>query len=52
MQLKELQESGIIFKTVVKEEPLEVEYHPTSSGKKLVAALWKLNDWGVCLLEV
>jgi DNA-binding HxlR family transcriptional regulator len=51
-QLKELEESGIIFKTIIKEKPLEVEYQLTTSGKQLVAALWKLNDWGSSLLEV
>ncbi|WP_316753066.1 helix-turn-helix domain-containing protein [Pedobacter gandavensis] len=50
-QLKELEESGIIFKTIIKEKPLEVEYQLTASGDQLVAALWNLNNWGVSLLE-
>lgn len=50
-QLKELEESGIIFKTIIKEKPLEVEYQLTSSGNQLVAALWNLNDWGLELLK-
>lgn len=50
-QLKELEDSGIIFKTVIKEKPLEVEYQLTSSGDQLVSALWNLNDWGVELLK-
>ncbi|MBC8985015.1 helix-turn-helix transcriptional regulator [Pedobacter sp. N36a] len=50
-QLKELEESGIIFKTIIKEKPLEVEYELSSSGNQLVAALWNLNDWGIELLK-
>lgn len=50
-QLKELEDSGIIFKTIIKEKPLEVEYQLTSSGDQLVSALWKLNDWGIELLK-
>ncbi|MBB2147515.1 winged helix-turn-helix transcriptional regulator [Pedobacter gandavensis] len=49
-QLKELEESGIIFKTIIKEKPLEVEYRLSPSGDQLVAALWNLNDWGTRLL--
>lgn len=49
-QLKELEESGIIFKTVIREKPLEVEYQLTPSGDQLLAALWTLNDWGASLL--
>lgn len=50
-QLKELEDSGIIFKTIIKEKPLEVEYQLTSSGDQLVSTLWKLNDWGIELLK-
>lgn len=51
-QLKELEESGIIFKTIIKEKPLEVHYQLTPSGNQLVEALWKLNDWGDSLLTI
>lgn len=50
-QLKELEDSGIIFKTIIKRKPLEVSYELTPSGHQLVAALWKLNEWGNTLLK-
>lgn len=50
-QLKELEESRIIEKVVIKQKPLEVEYRLTPSGKSLIEALWKLNDWGNSLLR-
>jgi DNA-binding HxlR family transcriptional regulator len=49
-QLKELEESGIVSKTIIKHKPLEVAYSLTTSGHQLVAALWNLNDWGKSLL--
>jgi DNA-binding HxlR family transcriptional regulator len=50
-QLKELEESGLVTKQVVKLKPLEVEYHLTETGNSLVKILWQLNAWGDVLLE-
>lgn len=50
-QLKELEESGIVSKTVLKLKPLEVAYHLTPLGVSLVKTLWDLNTWGNTLLE-
>ncbi|RQO64481.1 transcriptional regulator [Pedobacter sp. KBW06] len=50
-QLKELEESGLVTKIVVKLKPLEVEYHLTETGDRLVKVLWQLNAWGEVLLE-
>jgi DNA-binding HxlR family transcriptional regulator len=50
-QLKELEESGLVTKQIVKLKPLEVEYHLTETGDRLVKILWQLNAWGAGLLE-
>ncbi|SHF10891.1 winged helix-turn-helix transcriptional regulator [Pedobacter caeni] len=50
-QLKELEESGLVVKQVVKLKPLEVEYHLTRTGHDLVKILWQLNAWGEGLLK-
>ena len=49
-QLKELEESGLVTKQIVKLKPLEVEYHLTETGDHLVKVLWLLNAWGEKLL--
>ncbi|SDM27072.1 transcriptional regulator, HxlR family [Pedobacter antarcticus] len=50
-QLKEMEESGIINKTITRLKPLEVEYQLTSVGDQLVQSLWSLNNWGEVLLQ-
>lgn len=49
--LKEMEQSGILFKTSYPELPPRVEYSLTPLGKELVQVLWKLNNWGERLLE-
>lgn len=49
-QLKELEESGLVTKHIVKLKPLEVEYHLTETGDSLVKILWQLDAWGEKLL--
>lgn len=44
--LRELEEDGIIFRTVYPEVPPRVEYHLTEVGKQLCAILDTLYDWG------
>lgn len=50
-QLKELEQDGILSKEIFNELPPRVEYSLTSLGEQLVVVLWKLNDWGLVLLE-
>ncbi|WP_333661961.1 helix-turn-helix domain-containing protein [Chishuiella changwenlii] len=49
-QLKEMEQSGILFKTSYPELPPRVEYSLTPLGEELVQVLWKLNNWGERLL--
>lgn len=49
--LKEMERDGILVKEIFNELPPRVEYSLTPLGEKLVDVLWKLNDWGVLLLE-
>lgn len=50
-QLKEMEQDGILIKESFNELPPKVEYSLTDIGKKLVEALWLLNDWGKLLLD-
>jgi DNA-binding HxlR family transcriptional regulator len=50
-QLKEMEQDGILIKESFNELPPRVEYSLTDIGKKLVDALWLLNDWGKLLLD-
>lgn len=50
-QLKEMEQDGILIKESFNELPPRVEYSLTDIGKKLVEALWLLNDWGKLLLD-
>lgn len=50
-QLKEMEADGIITKESFPELPPRVEYSLTETGKKLVAVLWQLNDWGKILVK-
>lgn len=45
-QLKELEEQGIIGKTVYPVLPLKVEYYLTDAGKDLIPILEQLEKWG------
>ena len=44
--LRELEEDGIITRTVYPETPIRVEYHLTPAGKSLCALLDAIYDWG------
>lgn len=50
-QLNEMIQDGILTKESFPELPPRVEYSLTELGGKLVEVLWKLNDWGLLLLE-
>ncbi|MGK8486678.1 winged helix-turn-helix transcriptional regulator [Nocardia asiatica] len=45
-QLRELEEDGIVSRTVYREVPPRVEYRLTEVGAALNAALAPLGDWG------
>lgn len=49
--LNEMIQDGILIKESFPELPPRVEYSLTELGEKLVDILWKLNDWGLLLLE-
>ena len=44
--LRELEEDGIINRTIYPEVPLRVEYHLTEQGKRLYDILMRIYDWG------
>jgi len=46
MQLKELEEYGIIAKNIYAEIPLRVEYYITELGKTLFPVMDTLEQWG------
>ncbi|MDD7456150.1 MAG: helix-turn-helix domain-containing protein [Bacteroidales bacterium] len=45
-QLKELEEVGIITKTIYPVLPLKVEYHLTDAGKGLLPIMKAMEQWG------
>ncbi|WP_415329513.1 winged helix-turn-helix transcriptional regulator [Chryseobacterium sp. MMS23-Vi53] len=49
--LKGLEQDGILSKKIFNELPPRVEYSLTPLGEELVKVLWKLNDWGILLLN-
>ena len=49
--LRELEEDGIITRTVYPETPIRVEYHLTPAGKSLCALLDAIYDWGWHLMR-
>lgn len=44
--LRELEEDGIITRTVYPDTPIRVEYHLTQAGKVLCGLLDDIYDWG------
>lgn len=50
-QLKELENDGLIVRTVVNEKPLHVEYSLTEEGKKFEPLLLAMRDLGMSLLH-
>lgn len=45
-QLKELTETGIIFKTTYEQKPMKVEYELTDIGKSLIPVFEVTARWG------
>lgn len=46
LQLREMEEDGIVKRTVFAEVPPRVEYELTGIGKELVPICMELSDWG------
>lgn len=46
LQLRELEASKIVLRTVFAEVPARVEYRLTPIGKSLETAFSKINEWG------
>lgn len=46
LQLREMEEDGIVKRTVYAEVPPRVEYELTTIGKELIPILMQLSDWG------
>lgn len=42
--LRELEEAGLLHKTVIKEKPLHIEYNLTESGKSLIPIFRQLEE--------
>ncbi|AEW86196.1 HxlR family transcriptional regulator [Flavobacterium columnare ATCC 49512] len=52
LQLKELEEDGLISRTVfTKKPPLKVEYELTELGKTLIPLLNEISNWGKFIAE-
>jgi DNA-binding HxlR family transcriptional regulator len=47
LRLRQLEERGLIERTVVPSMPVQITYAPTPSGRALVEALEPLFSWGV-----
>ncbi|UTE77172.1 helix-turn-helix domain-containing protein [Rossellomorea sp. KS-H15a] len=45
-QLRELEEHGLVERTVYQEVPPKVEYSTTEMGKKLQSTLFEMCKWG------
>lgn len=50
-QLRELEEAGLINRTVITEGPLRVEYRPTDEGESLRPLVEALGEWGRMRLD-
>ena len=46
LQLRELEESGMVHREIYREVPPKVEYSLTSFGKNLEPILLLMRDWG------
>jgi DNA-binding HxlR family transcriptional regulator len=46
VQLRELEEDGLVKRTVYAEVPPKVEYELTEFGRTLEQVLWALKEWG------
>ena len=50
-RLRELEQHGLLERTVVPTMPVQVHYEPTERGRGLVRALEPLMAWGLAVLE-
>lgn len=50
-QLRELENDGLITRTIFQEIPPRVEYHLTDACESLLPALKKIYEWGVMQKE-
>jgi DNA-binding HxlR family transcriptional regulator len=50
-QIREMEEDGLVSRTVFPEVPPRVEYSLTEQGRSLNAALGPLGDWGSKRIE-
>lgn len=46
-QLRELENDGLIIRTIFQEIPPRVEYHLSEECKSLIPALKKIYEWGI-----
>lgn len=46
MQIRELEESGIISKRIYEEQPLHVKYFLTEAGNSILAIVHAMDKWG------
>jgi len=51
-RLQELEEEGIVERTVVPETPVRVEYSLTKKGRELASAIKAITDWAHDWIEV
>lgn len=45
-QLKELEENGLVTRTVVPQVPVKVEYELSQRGESLRGILYQISEWG------
>ena len=51
-RLQELEQEGIVVRTVVPETPVRVEYDLTKKGKELATAVKAITDWAHDWIEL
>jgi DNA-binding HxlR family transcriptional regulator len=51
LQLRELEEDGIIVRKVYHEVPPKVEYYLSELGSSILPVLLQLQDWGLYYME-
>ena len=51
LQLKDLENDGLIVRQVIQEKPLMVSYRITEYGESLKPIISMLQQWGTCLIS-
>ncbi|WP_332262397.1 winged helix-turn-helix transcriptional regulator [Paenibacillus sp. GSMTC-2017] len=51
LQLRDLEEAGIVHREVYKQVPPKVEYSLTEFGKTLIPIILMMRDWGIAHKE-